>query len=292
MNSRQLQAKWFSKRTASPLTDAVKEGLKSGNFVGEPKIGDYTVAPEGVVVEATVSVIVPSSKILSEAPPKESLKLVFEAPALLTDVSDDMIKDIPFRALKEPQFSAFVKKMGGLGQYSDEVLIALLEGRSKDDSLDESPYEVIQIFFHRAMKDMNRYIDGPLEWENWGGDTDYLKIKVKGGVVGGIVAVPVKWSGGSRGLKIKRELPYYPYVDLDPAIHGEQVEYAKKSTHPSLAKVYQEEGGKLRVNPLPKGTPGVLEVVMLGEFRMEKTPLSSLDRDDLEKLVRFFAGQY
>ena len=291
MNPRQLQAKWFSKRTASPLTDAVKEGLKSGNFVGEPKIGNYTVAPEGVVVEATVSVIVPSSKVLSEAPPKESLKLVFEAPALLTDVSDDMVKDIPFRALKEPQFSAFVKKMGGLGQYSDEVLIALLEGRKKED--EDTPWDISDIFIERTEKDRNRYIDGSFESsDDWG--NDWLNVRIKGGVLGGTMWAPAEWgsfSGSGKHLTIKRDLrDAYPY--LDPAIHGEQVEDGNESTHPSLARVRQERGTPLMVDVLPKGTPGVFGVVVRDKWRIEKTPLSSLDRGDLEKLVRWFAGQY
>jgi len=295
MNPRQLQAVWFSKRVASPLAEAVKEGLRSGNLVGEPKVGGYTVVPEGIVVEATVSVVVPPSKVLAEAPPKESLKLLFDTPSLLAEIPADRIKDIPFKALKGPQFSTFVKKMGGLSQYSDEILHALLEGRKHEDY--ETDENVLDIFYDAARKDVDRYIGAPWVWNDWGGG-DSLHIKIKGGIITGVIYVAVEWGDfrNTRDLPIKRDIDELPYVTLDPAVHGEGAEDdgssrpIEKSTHPIFPKsTYWETGRNLRVETLPKGTPGVWRVDVKRSWHLEKTSLTGLDRKNLETLVQWFA---
>jgi len=295
MNPRQLQAVWFSKRVASPLAEAVKEGLRSGNLVGEPKVGGYTVVPEGIVVEATVSVVVPPSKVLAEAPPKESLKLLFDTPSLLAEIPADRIKDIPFKALKGPQFSTFVKKMGGLGQYSDEILHALLEGRKKQGYEDEDDF--IEIFWPLIRRGVDQYAigDNP-RMNDWGGGDD-CTIQIKGGNITGNLFVPIEWENHTHGLTIKKDIPDSPYISLDSAIHGK----GEKSTHPSLRSVRYEDplrttnwtSGKTdldgRVEVLPKGTPGVLRVDVKRDWRMQKAPLTWLSRKNLETLVNWFA---
>ena len=267
-------------RTASdPLVSSVKDALKKGLYIGVRQIGSYTVAPEGIVVETTVSVVVPPSKVLAEAPPKETLKMVFDKPELLSDVPESKISDIPFRALKPAQFKTFVKKMGGLGQYSDEVLRALLEGRKAEI------YEPQDLYFDADPKELASYIGGAGgELNDWGGGEVY-EISIKGGVVTGIGSIPYVWHN-PRGLTIKRDVPDFPYIKLDSAVHGPGD--PADSTHPSLAGL-RWEGTDNRPEYLPKGTPGVVSVDVQIGIDLKPTPLSSLPRSELEMLVQDIA---
>lgn len=264
---------------ADPLVSSVKAALKKGQYIGEPRIGSYTVAPEGIVVETTVSVVVPPSKVLAEAPPKETLKMVFDKPELLSDVPESKISDIPFRALKPAQFKTFVKKMGGLSQYSDEVLRALLEGRKAEI------YEPYALYFEADPKDLASYVGGAKpDLIDWGGAESY-EISIKGGVVTGTGGLAYEWEN-PRGLTIKRDVPDHPYIKLDPAVHGPGD--PSDSTHPSLAGA-DWTGSEERPRVLPKGTPGVVSVNSLYDHRLKPTPLSSLPRDELEWLVQDIA---
>lgn len=284
--------KWAREIEASSLTKTLKEGLKSGNFVGDPKAGSYTVAPEGIVVETTVSVVLPPSKVFAAASPKQTLKMVSQRPELLLEVPDAALAALPFQALKGPQFSAFVKKMGGLGQYSEEVLRALLEGRSKTGW--EAADEIEDALWPLVQKDIRQYVSGPFHWNDWGHPTS-ANLKVKGGALTGTFTVPVEFEL-ERGLAIKKDVDGSPYVDLDPNIHGT----GEKSTHPSLKGVPADRLEKdtsmqgymaTRLDDrLPKGTPGVVRVDVDRPWRIEKTPLTAFSRADLQDLVYWMAA--
>jgi hypothetical protein len=290
---RQILASEGLRIAASPLDASVKEAMKKGRFVGDPKIGSYTVAPEGIVVEVTVSVVVPPSKVLAVAPPKESLKLVFSKPELLSEIPESVLKTIPFKAMKPAQFTTFVKKMGGLGQYSDEVLRALLEGRS-EPLFKEAPDDLLDVLDEHS--NVEQYVSGSTWSRNhWGGGDGDLRLKIKGGVITGGIMIAIEWEN-KRGLTIKKDVDNAPYIDLDPALHGE----GEKSSHPSLqGAAYLDGPLELsglntrimagRVEVLPKGTPGVVRVDVLREWVIGKTPLASLSRKTLEALVRWMA---
>lgn len=271
-------------RTASAsLIPSVKEALKKGQFVGEPKIGSYTVVPEGIAVKVAVSVILPPSKALAAAPPKQTLKMVFTKPELLADVPEAVLKTIPFKAMTPAQFTTFVKKMGGLSQYSDDVLRALLEGRKVE--LDERNAPMVNNLFVADPKTVASYIGGDTgEPDDWGGGED-ARIQIKKGVVSGVLYMPYVWSN-PKGLTIKRDIPDAPYIDLDSAVHGQGE--PEDSTHPSLASVKWHEG-ESRVETLPKGTPGVIRVSVQLDFPMKPVTLASMPRKDLEILVRAVA---
>jgi hypothetical protein len=284
-------------RTASAsLIPSVKEALKKGQFIGEPKIGSYTVVPEGIAVKVAVSVILPPSKALAAAPPKQTLKMVFTKPELLADVPEAVLKTIPFKAMKPAQFTTFVKKMGGLGQYSEDVLRALLEGRSsKPASIGGQPADDYLVDMLEDGIDFDVYVGGAQGGRDyWGGPEATLKIK--GGVITGWIRLAIEWEN-ERGLTIKKDVPDYPYIDLDPEIHGE----GKESTHPSLRGAYWAdplEGSGVkgwtkrsgRVEVLPKGTPGVWRVSVSREWDIGKIPLASLSRKQLESLVAWMAN--
>jgi hypothetical protein len=267
----------------------VKAGLKAGNLVGDPKIGGYTVVPEGIVVEATVSVVIPPNKageVLAEAPPKDALKLVFDRPELLTEVSD--IGSIPLGSLGDSQFSALVKKMGGLGQYSEEVLVALLEGRRKSEW--DTDYELVEGLVDYIEKEASSYVTGAgWEWsDGWGMN---LIIDIEGGIVMGTLETGVQWRG--RKLNIKKDIERNggPYVGLDPEIHGKQVLKGKASEHPIFDGIrWEDAGSNLRPSRLPKGTPGVNMVDMSNEWNLNVNLRGGLDRSVLEDLVRWMAG--
>jgi hypothetical protein len=277
---RQILASEGFRIAASPLDASVKEAMKKGQFVGDPKIGSYTVAPEGIVVEVTVSVVVPPSKALAAAPPKQTLKMVFGKPELLSEIPESVLKTIPFKAMKPAQFTTFVKKMGGLGQYSDEVLRALLEGRKVE--LDEDYAPMVNNIFEADPKAVASYVGGDTgEPDDWGGG-EMAEIQIKKGVVSGVLFMPYVWENGS-GLTIKRDVPDAPYIDLDRAVHGQSPE---DSTH--LAGVKWLDGED-RVETLPKGTPGITRVSVQLDFPMKPLTLASMPRKDLEILVKAVA---
>ncbi len=259
-------------RTASAsLIPSVKEALKKGRFIGEPKIGSYTVVPEGIAVTVAVSVILPPSKALAAAPPKQTLKMVFTKPELLADVPEAVLKTIPFKAMKPAQFTTFVKKMGGLGQYSDEVLRALLEGRKAE--LDERNAPMVNNLFEAEVKNVASYIGGATgEPDDWGGGEE-ARIQIKKGVVSGVLYMPYVWSN-PKGLTIKRDIPDAPYIDL---------------TDHAPAGSLKWLDGEDRVERLPKGTPGVVQVSVQLDLPMKPVTLASMPRKDLEILVRAVA---
>jgi hypothetical protein len=292
---RQILASEGLRIAASPLDASVKEAMKKGRFVGDPKIGSYTVAPEGIVVEVTVSVVVPPSKALAAAPPKQTLKMVFGKPELLSEIPESVLKTIPFKAMKPAQFTTFVKKMGGLSQYSEDVLRALLEGRSTV-SIGEHPVGDTLVDVLEDGIDFDAYVGGAQGGRDyWGGMDQEATLKIKGGVITGRVRLAIEWEN-ERGLTIKKDIPDYPYIDLDSAIHGK----GEKSTHPSLQGAYYDDplegsavkGGTKRsgrVEVLPKGTPGVWRVSVSREWNIGKIPLASLSRKQLEALVTYMA---
>jgi len=271
---RQILAAEGFRIAADPLAALVKGALKKGQFIGDPKIGSYTVTPEGIVVDVTVSVVVPPSKALAAAPPKEALKMVFSRPELLANVPDATLKNLPFKALKPAQFKSFVKKMGGLGQYSDEVLRALLEGRKAEI------YEPAGVWYEGSPAFLASLIGGATaDLEDWGGG-EQANIAIKGGILTGTGEIPFEWRN-PRGLTIKQDIEA-PYIEMDGKIHG----YVEgESKHPSLQRA-EWMGPASRVEELPKGTPGITRVSSMIDLPLVPTPLADMSRGDLEDLVK------
>jgi hypothetical protein len=194
-----------------------------------------------------------------------------------------LAKDIPFSSLPKTQFKSLVKRMGNLSQYSDGLLMALVEGRSYDHSMGteyEWGYEVEPGALAQMVGGTKGYIT--YDYDN----QDEYEGKVSGGVVRGILDVPVVWEN-PRGLTIKMNLDQNPYVDLDPKIHGTE-KLGESQILADMGAKFHIDGKRLRM--LPKGTPGITFVMLWYGFPMKPLPLKSMSRSELESFVQMMAS--
>ena len=283
-------------KVAAPSLDSVVLGaLREGRWSGLPRIGEFRVVNGVIEVSVTAQVEIPPDAATPElvgeviqGDPLGGLDMVVDDPSLMESLPSVVVKDLPFRSLPEPQFKSLVKRMGSLSQYSDDLLIALVEGRSSG-RVDEPTYNKDAQWGYEVEPGVLAQMVGGAKGEidDWGGG-ESLEVKVNGGVVRGTLMVPVQWSNRG-GLTIKKNLDEDPYVDVDPKVHGVSDERALEESKilADMGAKFLGEEGRLRM--LPKGTPGITFVSFMDKFPMKPLPLRSMSRSELESFVRMMA---
>ena len=255
-------------RVASPLTTTLR-GMVQG-LVGDPTVNGYKVTSRGIVVDLSASVLLPPSEVaktVKSAPPKDALAILSADPTLMADASlESTVAALPFDKLPDNQFKTLVKKMGGLSQYSDAVLIALLEGREPSFPDPDTGLPKLTMNFAK------RYIKRPSE----AADPEfYVRQPIKNGVLNGMASNHVDGSGTVGPLTVGP----YPVATLTVMQRGKY----KSRRPPGKGTSWLDEGGFWL---LEKGTVDLPDTEVAAYISQPyKVKLTSLPRSAIEALV-------
>lgn len=292
-----VAARYAHYKVAGVLEDSVLAALRSGAVMSGPTVKTFEVTPQGIVANVEASVLLPATKETVAAslpllPPAQVTKALVTAPNLLTMLPPEALAQVPFAKLPDAGYNALVKKVvqSGLSQYSNEVLAALLEGRSGsiyDADLDEwFPDHDTSL-----SKRVRRLVTGAApEWDDWGDET-YLAFTVKKGVLTLQGSAPIAWEVGRGKPFLKVNAPIVePYVELSYKVYPteESVEAALPNR---LNPIDYANDWTTRVAVLPKGLPGVVRISAHFEDAYEQQlPLGQASRARMELLVRAVAS--